>query len=354
MKLAPLALAALAAVPATAQVQAYLVDSNLDVLYSVNLTTGAATRIASTANNGLTVPADLTWRADTQELYTIDLSGGEVGTINTTTGTFTPRWQTNLSGWQGITWDPTTSLFYLQSQTSNNIYSLNPTSGAVTLLGPGGGSLLTTLEVDAAGNVWSVEFFGAGRIAQVNKTTGALTYGPAASVGLQGLSIGPGGQWFGVNTNDDSLYRINPTTGATTLVGAHGGGVVFAKGFEIAGDAPGFQDIPMTGCPNGGFVGRSSSNPRPGGSITLTCSPAGGMPFLLYGVRGPFPLPQPIACQSGCVVALNPIDAISAAQPITLPIPSIVQTGAQISFQCVTITSAACAELSAGVQFTVQ
>jgi hypothetical protein len=57
----PLALSAQAS-------SAYLIDSNLDQLFSVDLTTGAATLIASTLNNGLGTPADLAWRAATQEL----------------------------------------------------------------------------------------------------------------------------------------------------------------------------------------------------------------------------------------------------------------------------------------------
>src|SRR5262245_59060837 len=94
------------ATPALAQ-QAYLIDSNLDQLFSVNLATGAATLIGSTLNNGLDTPAGLTWRADTQTLWTVDLSGGEVGTLNLLNGTFTQVFIANpTSGWQGIDWGP--------------------------------------------------------------------------------------------------------------------------------------------------------------------------------------------------------------------------------------------------------
>ena len=78
--IAPIAIASLA----TAQA-AYLVDASLDQLFSVDTSTGAATFIASTANNGLGTPADLSYRSATGELWTIDLSGGELGTIDTTT-----------------------------------------------------------------------------------------------------------------------------------------------------------------------------------------------------------------------------------------------------------------------------
>ena len=117
--LSPFALAALAAAQ-----DAYMVDSNLDQLFSVNVTTGVATLIGSTLNNGLSTPADLTWRAATQQLWTIDLSGGEIGTINVTDGTFTPVFTANpTSGWQAMAWHETDGVFYLANQNGSNLPS---------------------------------------------------------------------------------------------------------------------------------------------------------------------------------------------------------------------------------------
>jgi hypothetical protein len=81
------------------------------MLFSVDLGTGAATPIASTANNGLATPADLVWRSDTQELWTVDVAGGEAGTIDVVTGVFTAIHQTGLSGWQGMAL--TADLYYM-------------------------------------------------------------------------------------------------------------------------------------------------------------------------------------------------------------------------------------------------
>ena len=132
---------------------AYLVDSNLDQLFTVDLSTGAATFIAGTLNNGLDTPADLSWRAATNELWTIDLSGGEVGTIDVTNGTFTAVYQTNLSGWQGMAWDETSQLFFLANQNGSN-YMLDPATGVTTLLGAAGFGLITALDTDASGNLF--------------------------------------------------------------------------------------------------------------------------------------------------------------------------------------------------------
>src|SRR5690606_40524247 len=102
----PLLPAILVLSPAALPAQAYILDSTLDILFTVDLNTGLATQVASTFNNGLDTPADLAWRTDTREMWTIDLSGGELGTIDIATGTFTPVIQTGLSGWQSLAWDP--------------------------------------------------------------------------------------------------------------------------------------------------------------------------------------------------------------------------------------------------------
>ncbi|MBM4061608.1 MAG: hypothetical protein FJ265_11015 [Planctomycetes bacterium] len=212
--------------------QGYLVDSNLDQLFLVDVATGAATFIASTANNGLATPADLAWHAATQQLWTIDLAGGEVGTIDTTTGTFTPVYQTGLNGWQGMAWDGGTQKFYLANQSGQN-YVLDPATGLTTTLGASIPSLITALDIDNAGTLYGIDF-STGAVLSIDKTTGVRTQLSTTRGGIQGLGIDQvTGVWYGADTNTDSLYIIDPLTGANTLVGAHGAGVQFAKGFDL-------------------------------------------------------------------------------------------------------------------------
>jgi hypothetical protein len=215
------------------QSTSYLVDSTLDMLFTVDLATGAATALASTANNGLTTPSGLTWRADTGQLWTIDLSDGEVGTIDTTTGVFTPIHQTGSSGWQGLEWDPATKLFYLTNQSGIN-YVLDPDTGVTQALGNSGLSLITCLEIDSTGTLYCFDFL-TGLWCSVDKSTGAASpIGPSLP-GFQGLSYdGATGKWYASNTHTDALYEIDPANGAATLIGAHGSGVQFAKGLEVA------------------------------------------------------------------------------------------------------------------------
>lgn len=277
-------LCAAAIAPAgAAQVQAYLIDSNLDVLYSVDIATGAATQIASTANNALDTPADLAWRSDTNELWTIDLAGGEVGTIDVTNGTFTPVFQTSLSGWQGMAWDPATQKYYLANQ-SGTTYVLDPVTGITTLLGPTGYSLITCLDLDPAGDIYGIDFFNR-NVVRIDRTTGAGTLISQTLAGFQGLGIDAAtGIWYGANTNDDALHRIDPATGAATLIGLHGAGVQFAKGFDLV-DNIGVR-VRGTGCTDStGAVFRLQSQgiPRLGQIFSIQGVYGAAAPFWLIG-----------------------------------------------------------------------
>jgi hypothetical protein len=268
---------------ASAQVQAYLVDSDLDLLFRVDLGTGAATSIASTSNNNLTTPAGLEWREDTGELWTIDLIGGEVGTIHTTSGSFTPRFQTQQNGWQAIAWDPFTSRFYLAWGTPA-IYALDPVSGVSSLLATNSTSMISCLDVDSTGDLFGLEF-STGFIVRIDKSTGIATRTVQTLAGFQGLGIDPSsGVWYASNSNIDGLYRIDPTTGAATWIGLHGSGIGFAKGLEVIG-TPGLR-VRGRGCTDAtGAIFRMSASgvPRIGQSVSIGGIYAALAPYWLVG-----------------------------------------------------------------------
>lgn len=298
MKHHALGLAPLLATTLVAQDPAFLVDSNLDQLFSVDLTTGAATLIASTLNGGLGTPAGLTWRADTQTLWTIDLAGGEVGTIDVATGVFTAAFTAvPTGGWQGIEWDPTTGLFFLLNQ-DFNMYSLDPSTGATTLLGASGAPLSTALEVDANGGLWAIGFTN-GILYSVDKVTGAFTATVTTTpFNMQGLSMSSTGQLYGSNTTSDSLYTIDMATGVTALVGAHGAGVQFGKGFEIAAGFTGgsIRMIQASGCAGSTpLTLQVTGSPNIGGTVSVAINGLTGVPFHAYNFGPPSQLLAP-AC----------------------------------------------------------
>jgi hypothetical protein len=225
--------------PLAAQ-SAFAIDSQLDRLYSVDLATGAVTQIGSTLNNGLDAPSDLCWRDDTGELFTVDLAGGEVGRFarnasGQLTSTFVSSWNTNISGFQAIAWDARARRFWLHHQ-NNTLYSLNPATGAVTLVGTTtpANLIITSLEVDAQGRVWALDAMGG--ILEMDSSNGTVTPRATTTLGMQGLAIDADGVWFAVNATTDSLYRIDPVTGTATLLGAMTG-TQLVKGIAIVDTA---------------------------------------------------------------------------------------------------------------------
>lgn len=216
----------------------FLVDSGTDTLYTVDENTGLATAVGPTGSAGLGTPCGLAH--DGTDLYTLDLSGGEVMTLDTATGTPTFIGTTALSGWQDITWDPASQQFYAVNQ-NNTLYSIdllgNPTLVGTTT----GASLLTAMAFDNTGTLWAMDF-SVGNIGTLDLTTGAYTVVAGGTVtGVQGMSFHPAtGVLYASSTNTDSLYIVDPATGTSTLVGAHGANVAFAKGmrFQLAVPCP--------------------------------------------------------------------------------------------------------------------
>jgi len=316
---------ALASLPA----QGYLLDSDLDMLFQVDLQTGAATAIASTANNGLVTPADLAWRTDTQEMWTIDLSGGELGTVDLVTGTFTPVVQTNLSGWQGLAWDPELRRFFASNQTGGTTYAIDPVAGTTTALGGSGFGHLSGMEVDAAGTLWGTVFSG-GAVVRVDKTTGAGTQVSTTSSNLGDIAVDVDGTFYAANSSTDSLYRLDLVTGTATLIGAHGGGILFVKGFAIAN----------RGVVRGGVGCADSSNVRlrmlasgssAVGSTTLQLGVQAGPALpsvLLFGASNrtwngiPLPLDLAVLGAPGCLVYTSAdVTTPTFTSGMLLPIP---------------------------------
>ncbi|MBK8979198.1 MAG: hypothetical protein IPM29_25155 [Planctomycetes bacterium] len=321
--------AAVLASVASAQV-AYLVDSDQDRLYTCDLNTGAVTFVASTLNNNLSTPAGLAWRDDTAELYTIDLAGGEVGTIDVANGTFTPVFQTSLSGWQGIAWDPAGQVFYLANQ-NDNTYVLDPATGTTTLLGNSGFGLITAMDIDASGTVWGIDFT-TGAIVRVDKVTGVGTQVATTITNIQGLAIDAAGRWFGINTTTDSLYSIDPVSGTATLIGQNIG-TQFVKGFEIADSAisnygtacrDGNGDLrrmQVTGSSQIGtqlFIAMEQGSVQAGGALLFGYSSTQFGAFSLPLDLTPFGAPSCFLLNS----ADAPLGPIVTGIPLPLPVPN--------------------------------
>lgn len=334
---------------------AYAVDSNLDQLYTIDLLSGAATLIASTNNNGLATPAGLAWRNDTGELWTIDLSGGEVGTIDTWTGTFTSKFIANpTAGWQDIAWDPVTSKFYLANQNGSN-YVADPLTGTTTLLGVAGANftLITGSAVDRLGNLWGADF--SGRLGKTDRTTGVTTLvSTSTTANFQSLAFTRANRGYAIDTSGtQELWTVNPNTGTAVLIGALGAGTSFIKGFTIvATGSTGSATTSGTGCADFGSVTLALDafgTPSIGDTISVGTALSTQTSFwsLFAGgsntLYGSIPLPFDLGLLNapGCKVYCDwtvLVGSFTPAQRAVLPIPATPSLiGGVIYFQSVVV-----------------
>ena len=131
-----------------------------------------------------------------------------------------------------MAYDPATDTLFLCSTNTDNLWTLDYTTGAITLVGPfnvGTAVIMHALEVDDTGQLYGHSLFAASgaRFFRVDRNTGQAT--PISDPGLANnfgsLAFVPstGTMYFG-DTGGDQLYTIDRTTGAITLVGPFGAG----------------------------------------------------------------------------------------------------------------------------------
>lgn len=139
----------------------------------------------------------------------------------------------------GLAYDYSTSTLYgMDYGTASSLYTINTVNGAITLVGNSSSDLLINLACDINGNLFALNTAD-DQLYSINKLTGAAT------------AIGPIGfdaayaQDMEFDLNNDILYMaaynatsgsgelriVDPTTGATTLIGP------FQNGAEITGFA---------------------------------------------------------------------------------------------------------------------
>ncbi|CAG0936882.1 hypothetical protein TFLX_05778 [Thermoflexales bacterium] len=129
-------------------------------------------------------------------LYALNDTTDQLGTINLATGAFASLVSCPAPGgesWTGLSIDPD-GVFYASTTTA--LYTINPGTGATTLIGAFGGG--TSLMID--------------------------------------IAVSPSGEMYGHDIATDSIYRINKATGAATLIGATGYNGNYAQGMDFDND----------------------------------------------------------------------------------------------------------------------
>lgn len=171
----------------------------------------------------------------TGTLYGTDANAGHLLSINPLTGVGTVIGSIGAFTVPSLAVHPVTGVLYAGRGTGvPNIYTVNPVTGVGTLVGSTGLGLAAVgdLAFNAAGVLYaSVNIVGDGgtgsdNLATINLSTGAATvigpYGGGLE-GMEAISFDSGGQLWGARDNHaglgtPGLYTINTTTGAATLV----------------------------------------------------------------------------------------------------------------------------------------
>ncbi len=157
-----------------------------------------------------------------RSFYQIDMTNGAqtlLGTVNAAAGTTS-----------GLTYDKVNNILYLASTGNDALYTLNLTTLAVTLVGnfTNTAIFMHGLEYhEPSGKLYGMSSHNAG-LYEINKTTGVETL--IGLTGLTGIASFSNLGWDSLNnimyvTNSvtDSLYSINLTTAAVTLIGSLNG-----------------------------------------------------------------------------------------------------------------------------------
>lgn len=217
---------------------------SLSTLYTINTTTGAATPIGAI---GFSITG-LAFDPTTGILYgatsRLEPSGflGLV-TINPLTGAGTAvgLYGTGSETMADISFDSNGNLFGFLEPSSDDLYSINKSTGAATLVGNSPGSAITGLAFDNSDVLYHES---AGTLNILSATTGLLV----TTVGSAGILVGMGMDFDASNTlfaieklgsgstGARNLVTVNTSTGAATLIGSTQAGLdalAFSSGVVI-------------------------------------------------------------------------------------------------------------------------
>ena len=216
---------------ARADAIAYM-STGTDQFGTIDLNTGVFTQSGNSGQtlSGLGVAGGKLYGgvADTGNLYQVNPANGALALVGAGTINYLATGSTT-SGLYALG-GPNTAGAAL------SLYSINPATGAATLIGPTGLDLSTTV-VDTVGistgsDTLYLTFgpsFSSSTLYSVNVTTGAAaSIGNTGGDGVGAILFENGTLYGGSNTNGvslaDSVYTLNPSTGAGTFVANESGG----------------------------------------------------------------------------------------------------------------------------------
>ncbi|HUA36884.1 MAG TPA: DUF4394 domain-containing protein [Candidatus Sulfopaludibacter sp.] len=224
-------------------------------LYTINPSTGTATMIGMGQFSPLLNGVYFGFCAAPMSQFYVISDLGQNLTINSTSGTATSGTSYSTTGISTMAYDPGNGTYYGISASTHDLYTLNPVTGAVALVGPTGANFQTVL----------------------------------------GLAISPstGTAYFcGIVSGQTGFYTVNTTTGAIALVGSVGSGQLtsglncITVGSQTPLAAPVLIDATMMNMGGMPFFQFAFSNNNPEGSFTVLSSTNLSLPLAGWSAIG--------------------------------------------------------------------
>lgn len=215
-------------------------------LLTINTNSGTASETVSLADtvNGLA------FDANTNTLYGVfeEPASEVLVTINPSTGASTVIGPLGFTNVEGLAFDPNTNTLYaLEADNGNDtLLTVNTTTGAGMAVGAvGGASFIRSLAFDPNTNtLYGLREDTPDQLITINTATGAGTdVGPLGFSANESLAFDPNTNTLYAVDFNDTLYTINTSTGAGTAIGPVGGnrtidGLTFDPNFNPAPPAP--------------------------------------------------------------------------------------------------------------------
>ncbi len=151
--------------------------------------------------------------------FTVDEAGPDVlHQVNLFTGATTLIGaMNNPDDIEGLAFSPGGTLF--GADDDNFLVTIDVTSGNSTTVGALGADFESGgLAFDCSGNLWMTTDIG-NNFFSVNPSTGAATLVGNIGTLISGLTVGPDGTIYGLDADNDNLVTIDPGTGAPTVIG---------------------------------------------------------------------------------------------------------------------------------------
>jgi len=234
------------------------------------------------------------------------------------------------------------------------IYTVNQDTGAATTLGPSGVFALSDMASDwrpATYRVWATSGTSPLQLLRVNPTTGACTVVAAFSTPITEIAFDVvTGQMYGTSLSPSTLYRIDPDTAATFRIGDTGRAnfQFIALGFDLQGNLFGVDNsndtlyrintatgattaIGPTGTPSSDAIGDLAARPEDGVMFGVASSGSDSV-YRVNTTTGAATLVGPYNVSGGINgLAFSPIPEPTAAALMAVPVISMLRRRPRLS-----------------------